>query len=146
MSQAIQLRWAIPLWKVPCSPCWGPGEGPTEMSETLSCPPEAHSLVGEGRQTSFIRFQGRFQELLQKRQSILRAQERKGRIYKIIPKYSLGPDWNKDLLSTTNSICLADGNIIINCDKCERKRLRVAGPIDSPVKRLNIAPTTSCRR
>lgn len=76
----------------------------------------------------------------------MRAQERKGRIYKIIPKYSLGPDWNKDLLSTTNSICLADGNILINCDKWEGKRLRVPGPIDSPVKSLNIAPTTSCRR
>lgn len=59
----------------------------------------------------------------------MRAQERKGRIYKIIPKYSLGPDWNKDLLSTTNSICLADGNIIINCDERERKRFRVAGLI-----------------
>lgn len=74
----------------------------------------------------------------------MRAQERTGRIYKTVPKYSLGPAWNKDVLSTTNSICLADGNIIINCDKCERKSLRASGPTDSAVKKLNTAPITSC--
>ena len=142
----INSNGLIPLWKALCSPCWGSGKGPTKMKETQSWPPEAPSLAEEARRTSLIRFQGRFPQLPQWRQSTLRAQERKGRIYKIIPKYSLGPDWNKDLLSTTNSICLADGNIVINCDKWEGKRLRVPGPTDSPVKRLNIAPTTSCRR
>ena len=46
------------------------------------------------------------------------------RIYKTVPKYSLGPGWNKDVLSTTNSICLADANII-NWDKCPTESLRV---------------------
>lgn len=74
----------------------------------------------------------------------MRAQERKEGTCKTVRKYSLGSDWNKDLLSTTESICLADGNIIINCDKCERDS-RVSGPTDSPMKRLNIVPKMSCR-
>ena len=70
----------------------------------------------------------------------MRAQEMIRRIYKTVPKYSLGPGWNKDVLSTTNSICLADGNIIINCDKCATESLRVSGPADSPVRKCNTCP------
>ena len=49
--------------------------------------------------------------------------------------------------STTNSICLADGNIIINCDKCATESLRVSGPADSPVRKCNTCPhNTMCVR
>lgn len=75
----------------------------------------------------------------------MRAQEIIRRIYKTFPKYSLGPAWNKDVLSTTNSICLADGNIIINCDKCATESLRVSGPADCPVRKCNTCPhSTMC--
>lgn len=60
-------------------------------------------------------------------------------------EYSLGPAWDKDLLSTTNSICPADGIVIIGCDKWEDPQLRVPGQL-SAMMRLNTAPTTLNRR
>lgn len=75
----------------------------------------------------------------------MKAQERKERIYKTILKYSLGLDWNKDLLSTTNSLCLADGTSPSTATNA-RERDTVSGPRDGPVTRLNIVPTVSWRR
>lgn len=114
-TQVNTQPWATPVAGAGL-PRWGEGRGRDPERRRPSLAPQrltVYQVVGEGRQTSFTRFQGRCPQLLHREGEEDEEREDLQDNPECVP-------WTRLEHRSLSTRCRADGNIAINCDKRER--------------------------